>query len=227
MQIFGSHTGISSARLRFSHFAVPIGQVPSTGNALTGSRSPLPASITAVTFCTKSGARSETIGGRVRVALTAAGTRDLVQVGERLVHHLEVAAHHLGAALAVGLLDRLLDLRDRLLARQHAGDGEEAGLHDGVDAPAHARPLGQLEGVDGEEADLLLDHLLLHLARQVVPHRVRGVRRVEQEDRARGGVLEHVDLVDELELVAGDEPGAGRPGRPSGSAAGSSADARS
>ena len=36
--------------------AVPVGQVPSTGNALTGSRSPLPAIITAVTCCTKSGA---------------------------------------------------------------------------------------------------------------------------------------------------------------------------
>jgi hypothetical protein len=74
MQIFESQTGISSAMLRFSHFAVAIGQVPSTGNALTGRRSPLPASITAVTFCTKSGARSDTSGGRIRAALTFAGT---------------------------------------------------------------------------------------------------------------------------------------------------------
>ena len=74
MQIFASHTGISSAMLRFSHFAVAIGHVPSTGNALTGSRSPLPASITAVTFWTKSGARSETSGGRPQRALTASGT---------------------------------------------------------------------------------------------------------------------------------------------------------
>ena len=42
--------------LRFSHCAVPVGQVPSTGKALTGSRSPLPASITAVTRWTNSGA---------------------------------------------------------------------------------------------------------------------------------------------------------------------------
>ena len=75
MQIFESQTGISSAMLRFSHFAVATGQVPSTGKALTGSRSPLPASITAVTFWTKSGARSETSGGRPSRALTAAGTR--------------------------------------------------------------------------------------------------------------------------------------------------------
>jgi hypothetical protein len=36
MQIFESQVGISSAKLRFSHFAVPVGKVPSTGNALTG-----------------------------------------------------------------------------------------------------------------------------------------------------------------------------------------------
>src|SRR5256885_14076252 len=43
MQIFESHAGISSARLRFSHFAVPVGKVPSHEKALTGSSSPLPA----------------------------------------------------------------------------------------------------------------------------------------------------------------------------------------
>ena len=64
MQIRFSHTGTSAARLRFSHLLVPTGQVPSTGNALTGSRSPLPASIIAVTRCTKGGASRGTAGGR-------------------------------------------------------------------------------------------------------------------------------------------------------------------
>src|SRR4030095_10992812 len=36
-----SHSGISRARFRFSHLAVPVGKVPSTGNALTGNSSPL------------------------------------------------------------------------------------------------------------------------------------------------------------------------------------------
>ena len=35
------------AMLRFSHWVVAVGQVPSGGNALTGSRSPLPAIISA------------------------------------------------------------------------------------------------------------------------------------------------------------------------------------
>ncbi len=48
--------------LRFSYLVVPTGQAPSGGKAETGSRSPLPAIITAVTRLTKSGALSGTVG---------------------------------------------------------------------------------------------------------------------------------------------------------------------
>src|SRR5471032_2617464 len=61
----GFQIGTSSAILRFSHCVVPVGQVPSGGKAETGSASPSPASIAAVTVLTKSGAASETIGGRL------------------------------------------------------------------------------------------------------------------------------------------------------------------
>src|SRR5215472_11371857 len=74
MQILLSQRGTSSAMVRFSHFVVPVGQVPSTGKAETGSRSPLPAIITAVTRWTKSGADSETSGGRHADAVTLSGT---------------------------------------------------------------------------------------------------------------------------------------------------------
>src|SRR5689334_23995813 len=43
MQISWSQTGISLARLRFSHLDVSVGNVPSGGSALTGSSSPRPA----------------------------------------------------------------------------------------------------------------------------------------------------------------------------------------
>ena len=46
----------SATTLRFSHCAVPLGYVPSTGSALTGSSSPRPAIIRAVTSRTKAGA---------------------------------------------------------------------------------------------------------------------------------------------------------------------------
>ena len=75
MQTAGSQTGISVAMLRFSHCAVAVGHVPSTGKAETGRRSPWPASMSAVTFCTNPGASAETMGGRRLVAVAAPGTR--------------------------------------------------------------------------------------------------------------------------------------------------------
>ena len=74
MQIPGSQTGISRAIDRFSHWAVAVGHVPSTGKAETGSRSPLPAIITAVTRFTNSGAFSAISGGRFRVEVADAGS---------------------------------------------------------------------------------------------------------------------------------------------------------
>ena len=85
MQMDGSQIGISAARLRLSHRAVPVGKVPSTGMALTGSRSPSPASIVAVTRRTKSGASAGTRGGRQRARLD--GLR--VPVAEPTGGHLE------------------------------------------------------------------------------------------------------------------------------------------
>src|SRR3546814_7887896 len=43
-------TGMSREILRFSHCAVAVGKLPSSGIALTGNKSPLPSIIQAVTF---------------------------------------------------------------------------------------------------------------------------------------------------------------------------------
>jgi len=61
MQMAASQIGICRATARFSYFVVPVGNVPSTGNALTGSRSPSPSIRTDVTRRMKSGASSGTI----------------------------------------------------------------------------------------------------------------------------------------------------------------------
>src|SRR4051812_43013675 len=74
MHTFGSQIGTASAMRRFSHFVVPDGQVPSTGNAETGRRSPLPAIITAVTRWTKSGAAAGTSGCLWKREVAWAGT---------------------------------------------------------------------------------------------------------------------------------------------------------
>ena len=145
------------------------------------------------------------MAGRPRVAVDRRRHPDLVHVGERLVHGGVVLLDDLGALPGVGLLDRLLDLGDGLVGRQHAGDGEEAGLHDGVDAPAHAGLPGHVHRVDHVELQLLLDQVLLDLARQVVPDLVPAEGRVEQEDAARHRVAGHVVALEERELVAGHE----------------------
>ena len=67
----------------------------------------------------------------------------------------EVLGDHGFAALAIGLLDGFLDLLDGFIAGQHAADGEEAGLHDGVDAGAHAGFAGYGVAIDDIELDLL------------------------------------------------------------------------
>ncbi len=74
MQIDGSQIGISCAMLRFSQRAVSVGNVPSTGSADTGRRSPWPAIIFAVTRCTNSGASAGTGGKTWRSPFATAGT---------------------------------------------------------------------------------------------------------------------------------------------------------
>ena len=71
MQIVGSQIGISWAIARFSYFAVPVGNVPSTGSALTGSRSPSPA-------ISRDGDPRDEVGG---------------VVGDRRRHRLRVRGH--------------------------------------------------------------------------------------------------------------------------------------
>src|SRR6266496_2325147 len=57
IQTCGSQTGTSLARFRFSNCVLPVGYVPSLGNALTGTRSPRPAMISPSTLHTNCGAR--------------------------------------------------------------------------------------------------------------------------------------------------------------------------
>ena len=110
MQMSGSQTGISSVMIRFSHCVVPVGNVPSTGIALTGSTSPLPAMMVAVTFFTNSGALSDTVGGISMVLVACAGHLYLVQVASGGIDCGKVLLNDLLTALAISLLNGVLDL---------------------------------------------------------------------------------------------------------------------
>ena len=97
----------------------------------------------------------------------------LVQVSQRSIDCVEVLLHDRFAALAVGLLDGLLDLLDGLFARQHSADGEEAGLHDGVDARAHTGFARHRVSIDHVELDLLADDLFLRRLGRLAPRLLR------------------------------------------------------
>ena len=193
--------------LRFSYAVVPLGYVPSTGSALTGSSSPRPAIIAAVTVRTNSGACAGTIGGDSRVDVTRSGSSTLCKPVQRAVDRRLVALDHLGAAPAVGLRDRRLDPLDRLLALQHARDREEAGLQHRVRPPGEARLAGDPPGIDHVQLDPLGEDLLLDRARQRVPDLDPAVRAVEQQRRSRRRPAEHLGALEQPELVAADEAG--------------------
>ncbi len=145
--------------LRFSYALVPEGKVPSAGMRLTGISSPRPASIRAVTRRTNSGASSGTIDGRSRSLVAVAGTATSKSRASVPSTAAKLLATHRLALPAIGLADRFLDVPDGVLARQHAGNGEEAGLQDGVGAPGEADVAGDLRCVDDEEAEALVDDL--------------------------------------------------------------------
>ena len=162
--------------LRFSKAAVPDGKVPSTGIWLTRISSPRPAIILAVTSRTNSGACAGTIGGRSNALVAVGRHGHLEQMRQRVVDGLEILAHHVGALAAVGLLDRLLDASDRLVARQHAGDGEEAGLQTVLMRPPRPTSRATLEASITKKRSFFSRICCLHRARQLVPHRVRAHR---------------------------------------------------
>ena len=61
--------------------------------------------------------------------------------------------------------------------------------------------------VDGVQLDPLGEDLLLHRARERVPDLVGGVRAVQQQRRPGCRMAQHVDPVQQAELVAADEAG--------------------
>ena len=148
-------------------------------------------------------------GGGQLVAGDGGAHGHFVQVGQGGIHSLDVLGHHFVTLLAVGLLDGLLDVADGFIGGNHAGQVEEAGLHDHVDAAAHAGSLGHLEGVDAVYLDVLVQNLLLHAGRQAVPHLVGFHGGVDEEGGAGSGVLQEVEGVQQAGLVQRDEVGAG------------------
>ena len=99
----------------------------------------------------------------------------------------------------------MLDSADRLGARQHSANREEAGLHHRVNAIPHAGFASDLDGVNHKEPHSLADDLLLGGAWQVVPNLVGTIRTVQQKSGVALGRLQHVKAFEKRKVVAGDK----------------------
>src|SRR6266480_1641645 len=127
------------------------------------------------------------------------------QMRQSLVHRIKILFEDSLAAVAIGLFDSLLDGGDRVGGRQDAADGEEAGLHDGVDAAPHACVASYSVGVDDENTQPFLDYLPLEFPGQVIPHFGGCKRYIQQHARSRNGLRQHIHAFQERKLVAPDE----------------------
>ena len=168
--------------LRFSHWVVPVGKVPSTGKAETGMLSPLESMISPSTLRTNSGASFGTACRRVILEVISVGTLTSYRFAMVRSTASKFFLDDCFAALAVGLFDGMLDFFNGSFARQDAADGKEGRLHDGVHASAHAGLFSDFVAVDDIELELLLDDVLLDFDGQIVPDFIRAIQTVEQED---------------------------------------------
>ncbi len=127
------------------------------------------------------------------------------ECAERGVDRGEVRLDDRAAPPPVRPFDVLLHGRHGIVEWQQVREREEADLHDRVDLAGEACVSGDAVGVDDVHVEPALDDLLLHLPRELCPRVGRRIRAVEQERGAGGGMTEHVDPIEEPELVAGDE----------------------
>ena len=124
---------------------------------------------------------------------------------ERLIDRPQIHFHDLITLFRVGFANGILDGLDRLLCRQHAGDGEETGLHHRVDAAAHPCIARHLVAVDDKELRALLNQLRCTFSGRSIPHAIGSKRRVQQERSARREVSQNVTCFEKKRLMAGNE----------------------
>ncbi|MNL06706.1 hypothetical protein D3C87_1273510 [compost metagenome] len=124
--------------------------------------------------------------------LVSSRDRHLAEVSQGIVHRREVARHHLWPLAGIALLDALLDQRNSLVPWQEPGQGEEAGLHYGVDAIAHAVLLGHPIPIDAVELDIEGADAGAQPLWQLGPDLACLIGGIEQQGRPLGGVLQQI-----------------------------------
>src|ERR1700730_10253758 len=125
---------------------------------------------------------------------------NLLQMRQRPIDRRIILPDHGLTLVRIGLADRLLDMPDRCLTWQHAGDGEEAGLQHGVDACTETDLARNLRGIDDKEAQSFAEDLYLHRPRKPVPNLIGAERAVQEEHGARCGELKDILAGQKTEL---------------------------
>ena len=130
-----------------------------------------------------------------------------MHVRDRVVYRGEVLFYDGFTAFAVGLLNGVLDRRDSFVPGQDFADGEETGLHNGVDTLPHAGLLRHGVRVNDVKLNFFLNQIPLHLFGQGIPDLIRAINTVEEENRTLAGILQHVKAVHKAELVTAHKGG--------------------
>ena len=96
-------------------------------------------------------------------------------------------------------------MSDGFVARQQIGERKETRLHHSVDSTTQPRLLRNLIGIDREYSQLFVQDLLLQFHRQTMPDVGRKVGAVQQECCVFGRCSQHIEAMQELKLMAGNE----------------------
>ena len=144
-------------------------------------------------------------GSRFLVTTGCLGNFNFDNIFYRCINGRVVHIDNLVAFLAVGFLDSVLDSLDRFLLGQDAGNKEEGGLHNHVDAGTKTNRFSKFDGINNVEFGLLGNELFLYFGRQLFPHLGFLKGGGQQEGASIFKVGEHVIFVQEGEVMTGNK----------------------
>jgi len=131
---------------------------------------------------------------------------ELVEGGGTRVDGLPVGLDDGLTLLGVGLLGRLLHVREGLLGGKYLGQGEERGLEHRVRTLAHADLLGEVNGIDEVDVDVVLGDIALGDRREVVGDLLVTPLAVHEEGATGLDVAYHLEALGYVgRVVAGHE----------------------
>ena len=145
------------------------------------------------------------LGGRFGCSLLR--RRDLPQPSDGGIDRRQVARHDGTSFFGVAVLDGGAHRRQGLGHRHHLGQGEEARLHHRVDAGPQAMGPRNRGGIHRKHPQPLGFDGPLDAPRQLRPALLQGPGAVQQQGAVGGGVLEQVELLEEIPVVACHELG--------------------